>query len=480
MIELRPYQNDAIAQLRRSFANKHKRVILCLPTGAGKTVVFSEMVRRSAEKGTRTLVLTDRLELFDQTFKAMGKVGVTPQMIHSKGNFTIDPYAVVSVGMVETVKRRVAKGAIMCPEFIVIDEAHKGNFTAILDLFPDARVIGATATPLGKHFYKYYTDIVQNIDIPDLVDFGYLSECRAFQMQDDLSDLQTRGGEYTEESLFGHYNNQKLFDGVIDQYKEKANGTKAIVFNVNIQHTLNMTKAFNDAGILSECVTSNTPKDERKRILRAFSQGLFPILNNCGILTTGYDEPTIETVIMNRATKSLPLWLQCCGRGSRVIADKKTQFTVLDFGMNHDQHGMWSEPRTWKIQKPREKRQQAAPVKECPKCNSLIFASARFCRFCEYEFPTDSKELAQGQMVQVTPKVPMSLQGMRMSDLSLIELIELEASKSFKASFIWRVVRSRGKEAIREYARMKGHKMGWVKRQEDDMDNCEYKNYLLK
>lgn len=479
-MNLRPYQSEAIAQLRKSFSDKHKRVVLCLPTGSGKTVVFSEMVRMAAEKGTRTLVLTDRVELFNQTFKAMGRVGVTPQMIHAKGNYTIDPYAVVSVGMVETVKRRVAKGAIMLPEFIVIDEAHKGNFTAILDLFPSARVIGATATPIGKHFYKYYTDIVQNIDIPDLVDAEFLAECRAFQMQEDLSDLATRAGEYTEESLFGHYNSQKLFDGVIEQYRAKADGTKAIVFNVNIAHTLNMTAAFNAAGVRSECVTSKTPKDERERILRAFSQGLFPVLNNCGILTTGYDEPTIETVIMNRATKSLPLWLQCCGRGSRVIPHVKTQFTVLDFGLNHDQHGMWAEPRTWKIQKPREKRESAAPVKECPNCQSLVFASARTCRFCGHEFPFDAKALATGEMVQVTPKVPMGLQGMRIADLSLIELVELEASKAYKSSFIWRVVRSHGKEMIREYARVKGYKSGWAKRQEDDMDNCEYNNYLLK
>lgn len=480
MIHLRPYQTESIDLLRKAFAEKHKRVILCLPTGAGKTVVFSEMVRRAAEKGTRTLVLTDRLELFDQTFKSLGRVGVTPQMIHAKGNFTIDPLAMVSVGMVETVKRRMDKGATLQPDLIVIDEAHKGNFTRILELMPDARVIGATATPEGKHFYRYYTDIVQNIDIPDLVEQGYLAECRAFQMQEDLSDLKTRAGEYTEESLFGHYNSQKLFDGVIEQYRDKANGTKAIVFNVNIAHSENMTKAFNDAGIRSECVTSKTPKDERARILRAFSQGLFPVLNNCGILTTGYDEPTIETVIMNRATKSLPLWLQCCGRGSRVIPNVKTQFTVLDFGLNHDQHGMWAEPRIWKIKKPREKGQQAAPVKECPKCQALVFASARTCRHCGHEFPFEAKPLSQGEMVQVTPKVPMGLTGRRISDLSLMELIELEASKTYKASYIWRVVRSKGKEAIREYARMKGHSSFWCHRQEKEMDNCDYKNYLLK
>lgn len=480
-MELRPYQTDAIELLRRAFASKHKRVVLCLPTGAGKTVVFSEMVRRAAIKETRTWVLTDRIELFGQTFKAMGKVGVVPQLIHAKGNRTFDPFAVVSVGMVETVKRRLGGDEITPPDFIVIDEAHKGNFTKVLDMFPNAKVIGATATPVGKHFYKYYTDIVQNIDIPDLIELGFLSDCKAYQMQDDLSDLDTVAGEYTEQSLFGHYNNQKLFDGVIEEWRKRANGKKTIVFNVNIQHSLNMTKAFNDAGILSECITSKTDKDERSRILSAFKAGLFPVLNNCGILTTGYDEPTIECVVMNRATKSLPLWLQCCGRGSRVIPNVKNQFTVLDFGMNHDQHGLWSEARTWSIQAPRKKKKMdVAPVKECPKCQSMIFASARTCRYCEYVFPMDVKELATGSMVEVTPKVPMELTGRKISSLSVEELIELEGSKAYKASFIWRVVRSHGSEAIRSYAKLKGHKSGWVKRQEDDIDNSNFNDYKLK
>ena len=480
MIELRKYQNESVHQLRASFVSKNKRVVLCLPTGSGKTVVFSEMVRLAAIKGTRTLVLTDRTELFDQTFKAMNRVGVTPQMIHPKGNLVIDPMAEVSVGMVETLKRRISKGAEIYPELIIIDEAHRGNFTKILELFPNVRVIGATATPVGKHFYKHYTDIVQNIDIPDLIEQGYLSQCRAFQMQADLSDLKTKAGEYTDASLLQHYDNQQLFDGVIEQYREKANGTKAIVFNVNILHTEKMTKAFNDVGIASECVTSKTPSEERKRILSAFKLGLFPVLNNCGILTTGYDEPTIETVIMNRATKSLPLWLQCCGRGSRIIPNVKEKFTVLDFGMNHDQHGMWEEARNWKITKPREKKKNAAAVKECPKCYSMVFASARRCRYCDYDFPFEEKGLSKGRMVEVKPSVPTSLEGKRISSLNLIELIELESSKAYKASYIWRVVRSKGKESIREYARMKGHSSGWSYRQEKDIENSSFKDYIIR
>lgn len=255
---------------------------------------------------------------------------------------------------------------------------------------------------------------------------------------------------------------------------------KTIVFNVNIAHTENMTQAFRKAGISSECVTSNTPKAERDMILSAFRQGAFQVLNNCGILTTGYDEPSIECVVMNRATKSLPLWLQCCGRGSRVIDGVKSEFTVLDFGMNHDQHGLWAEARRWTIAPPRKKAERAAPVKECPECQSIVFASARTCRYCGHVFPFDAKELEQGQMVEVGPKTPDDLIGRKISSLTIEELARVQLSKRYKPSFCWRVARSHGREGIRRYGEIFKYSRGWVYRQEQEMSDCTYTDYTLR
>lgn len=480
MIKLRPYQSESIAELREGFKH-HRRQVLCLPTGAGKTVVFSEMCRLAATKGTRVLVLTDRVELFEQTFNSLERSGIHPQRIEAKGSRVINPNALVSVGMVETVKRRVLKWPDYTPDLIICDEAHKGNFTPLLDHWRESRVIGATATPVGKHFYQYYTNIVANIDIPELIDGNYLTPCRPFQMVEDLSDLTIKAGEYTDESLYAHYNDQRLFDGVISEWSTRANGLKTLVFNVNIEHTMNMTTAFNAAGIRSECVTSKTPTDERNRILSAFKQGLFPVLNNCGILTTGYDEPSIQCVVMNRATKSLPLWLQCCGRGSRPYENKE-HFIVLDFGMNHDQHGLWAEPRTWTIGIPRKKSDRAAPVKSCEKCESLISASARVCQFCGHEIPRDDTppELAKGQMVEVMAKTPSNFLGKKVSELSLGEIASLQTSKRYKPTFCWRVVRSHGRDAVRAYASMMGYSNGWIYRQCEDLNNCMFTDYTIR
>ena len=477
-MNLRPYQTESIQALRTAFGNEHKNVILCLPTGAGKTVVFSEMAKLAYQRNTRTLVLTDRIELFKQTFGALSRHGVTVQELNAgKRTKDFQPDALLTVAMVETIKRR--KLPTYAPQLIIIDEAHKGNFNKVIEQYPNARIIGATATPVGKHIPKYYTEIVNTIDIPELVLKGFLSPCKAYQMVDDFSDLEIKRGEYTDKSLFTHFDNKKLYSGVLKEWNERARNKKTIVFNVNIEHAEQMTREFQDAGIVSACVTSKTSKAERDAILSAFSSGKIQVLNNCGILTTGYDEPSIECVIMNRKTNSLALWLQCCGRGSRIYPNKPN-FIVLDFGMNHDVHGLWSEPRKWTIEQPRKKKKQEAPVKECPKCEAMLNASAKVCPYCEHEFKTTAAKLATGVMVEVGQRIPVALIGRRLSSCSVDELIQLQTAGRYKPSFIWRVVRALGSDAIKEYGQKKGYSSGWVWRQNQQILDCNFKNYIIQ
>lgn len=473
-MQIRPYQNKAIIDLKNGF-KQNKRQVLCAPTGSGKTVMFTEIVRSASQKGTQCLILTDRTELFKQTCKTMS---MQVQELNANTHIrSFNPHALVTVAMVETLKRRTLFG--YTPKLIIIDEAHKAAFNKVIEMYSDAYVIGATATPVGKHFYKYYQDIVQTIDIPDLIEEGFLSQCRAYQMQDDFSDLETKAGEYTDKSLFNHFNNRKLYSGVVDEYVSRTMGKKCIVFNVNIEHSENMTDEFRNQGIMSECITSKTPTLERERILKAFSDGLFPVLNNCGILTTGYDEPSIEVVIMNRKTKSLPLWLQCCGRGSRIYPNKE-YFTILDFGMNHDEHGMWQEPRNWQLKPPKKKKEQAAPVKRCDHCSAINYASARVCAICGEPFKVNETVISEGVMVEVTPKAPTELIGKYISDLTIAELILLQKSKKYKPTFIWRVVRSMGNQCIDQYAKDMGYSKGWAYRQKQDTENNNFKNYLIQ
>lgn len=479
VVRLRQYQNDAILALREGFLAGKQRLVLCLPTGAGKTVVFTEMIRLAALRQTKCLVLTDRIELFEQTFATMCRSGVSTQRIDA-GSKRFRTDALVTVGMVETMIRRMRSGRIAgyVPDLIICDEAHKATFNKVYDMWPEAMVVGATATPVGGHFYKYFHGVIQNVDIPELVMAGFLCPARAYQMEDDFSDLEVRAGEFTDDSLFRHFDKPRLYAGVVDEWRNLAAGKKTIVFNVNIAHTERMTQSFRDAGVHSECVTSNTPPDERKRILAAFRDGIFHVLNNCGILTTGYDEPSIECVVMNRATKSLPLWLQCCGRGSRPHPGKSA-FIVLDFGQNHNRMGRWDEPRTYQIKPPKDRSKlDVAGVKNCPKCRSILFASARTCQYCGHVFPQSEVQEHGGVMREVANQIRPELVGKKVSELTLDELLELEDLKRLKSSYIWRVLRTRGPEYLAEWAKLKGYDARWIGFQ--SQGGKGYTNYTIK
>lgn len=471
MISLRPYQLDAISLLRNGFA-QHKRQILCLPTGSGKTVVFSNIIELAAEKGTQTLVLTHRTELFKSTWNSIDRLGIEIQSINADTK-VFDSNSIVTIAMVETISRRLKKLNGYNPKLIIIDEAHFENFTKIIEYFTDALVIGVTATPVGKHFYKYYTGIVSNIDIPDLVKQGFLCDYIGWQMQDNFDNIGKSKGDYINSELFQHFNKKQLYNGVVDKYIEKCNGQKAIVFNCNMEHSENMAKAFRDVGIEAYSITSDTDKKVRDQLLDNFSKGVFKVLCNCAILTTGYDEPSIEVVIVNRATMSLPLWLQMCGRGSRIYPNKK-QFTVLDFGMNHERHGMWNDEREWKIEPPKEKKAGSKPVKECKCCGSMLNANTKKCPHCEYVFPEKEKGLEEGELVMVTKKI-----NKRISQLTIEELIELQKQKRLKATFVHRVIRSKGHEVLQEYAYRMNYAFGWVRHQMNNFDN-RYKDFVIK
>lgn len=493
-IILDPYQNDSVNGLSTGF-KENKRQVLCLPTGGGKTVVFSDIVQKASKRGTVTLVLTDRTELFKQTVKALSKFSVTVEEI-APNKKNVYEKATVYVAMVETLKRRKELLERLPIELIIADEAHKQNFNKIFDAFPDAFVVGATATPVGKHFAKYYSNIVQTIDVPELVDLGYLVSCKAFQMVDDFSDLQVKRGDYTIESQQNHFQKSTLYDGVVAEYKRRAIGSKTIVFNCSIEHSHQVTQAFLDAGVSSECITSNTTKEERKRILKAFSDGHFSVLNNCGILTTGYDEPGIETVILNRATQSLPLYLQMIGRGSRLIdstirmrdsreerllaiaSSSKPFFQVLDFGGNHDRHGLWNEERKWSIEPAKRKKKgvQVAPVKTCPQCEAMLIIQAPSCNYCGYEYPINDRELKQGQMKEVTIK---DYEGKKVSQLTVDDLIKLQELKRYKSAYIWRIIRGLGEPALREYAAKKDYKDGWIYGQLKKMSDTDFNDRTI-
>jgi superfamily II DNA or RNA helicase len=476
-IKLRPYQEESINNLSENWKN-NKRQVLALTTGGGKTIIFSEIAKRSLSRNKRVLILTHRQELFEQSKKTFANIGIDAEQINSKAK-SIDTTRSLFVAMVETIAKRVQLLDEVKPDLLIIDECHVGNFTKILDAYPDVYTLGVTATPIGKHFYNYYTNIVQKIDTPELIKQGYLVPCKAYQMVSRVEGLKKQNGEYTPSSMMQFYDKSTLYDGVVNGYLEKAKGKKTLIFNCNIEHSEKTSQFFNLNNIECKSLTSKNTKEERLQILEWFEKTPNAVLCNAGILTAGYDHPPIECIIVNRATMSLPLWLQMVGRGSR-LSENKTNFILLDFGANHERHGLWQIKRTWALEPPKEKTEKASPIKECPNCNAVLPVSTRVCPECDYIFPIPKKQLETGNLIEVLEN---SIIGKYLSDLTIDEIVTIIKSKenyNIKVNILFRVVRSRGVEAMHIFGEKMGYKKGWVYMMINDNRGSNYPNLVVK
>jgi superfamily II DNA or RNA helicase len=462
-MQLRPYQLTAVDEIRGAF-KEAKRVVLCLPTGAGKTVVFSEIVRRVLEKGRKVAIITHRRELLSQA----GKLNRC------------------DILMVETLNNQIKRGVVDLSSYdlLVIDEAHIGNFRKILDGF-DGFVIGATATPVSKPpMAQSYGRLINSVGIGELIAQGYLCNPITYAMHPvDTSKIASRMGEFTAQGLDDAFNRPKVYEGVVQEYVKRWKDKKAIVFCVNIEATINTAKAFaKELGVgRVYAVHSKQSAYERADLIEEFTASKYGILVNCGIATTGFDCPDIEVVVVNRATKSVALWLQMVGRGSRPTASKK-EFTILDFGENVHRLGFWQEARDWGkafngIEQ--KKGQGVAPVKDCPCCGAVLYASARFCEFCGEVFATEKKAERGSLELMAYEK----LNGRYLFEIAKTpaDLWELKSRKNYKQAFIERVLYYANYSELRRFWDAKGYTQGYTNRREREFaQGGAVKNFIVK
>jgi len=465
---LRPYQLDSVAQVQRAFQQGSKRVILCLPTGAGKTVIFSDIAARAAAKGKRVAIITHRRELLSQA----GRLNSC------------------DILMVETLNNQIKRGLDLGQyDLLVVDEAHIGNFRKVLEGF-EGFVIGATATPVSNPPLKEsYNAIVCPVGIEQLIAEQWLALPKTYAMHPvDTSKLETARGEYTEQSLDDAFNRPKVYEGVVSEFAKGWRDKKAIVFCVNISATINTAEAFAKelgAGRVY-AVHSKLSAYERADLIDDFITSKFGILVNCGIATTGFDCPDIEVVVINRATKSVALWLQMVGRASRRT-EQKEAFTILDFGENVTRLGFWQEPRDWAnlFLNPKKKGEGVAPVKDCPACGFVAYASARVCANCGAEFPAIGKTEAEvlAELKEMQYKQLGKLEGRKIYDIAQnsADLYELQRVKKYKQAFIERVLYFANYSELQRFWRSKGYTDGYRWRKERDFaEGAPVANFTVK
>jgi superfamily II DNA or RNA helicase len=355
--ELYDYQKcdiDAIFE-RIDNASPQHHLLYQLPTGGGKTVIFSEIVRRYIQKhDKKVVVLTHRIELCKQTSKMLKGFGVKNKIINSNVKELPDQndYSCF-VAMVETLKNRINDEKLHLDNvgLVIIDEAHYNSFRKLLSSFKKAFILGVTATPLSSNIklpmHQNYDELIVGDTIQSLINKGFLAKAITYSYDVGLTTLKVGiNGDYTVKSSDDLYTNMAMQEKLLHAYTEKSLGKKTLIFNNGINTSLYVYETFREAGYDVRHLDNTSSTEERKDILHWFKHTPNAILTSVGILTTGFDEPTVETIILNRATKSLTLYFQMIGRGSRKL-ENKDEFTVIDLGNNAARFGLWSDPVNW-------------------------------------------------------------------------------------------------------------------------------------
>jgi superfamily II DNA or RNA helicase len=355
--KLYDYQENDLLTLfdKLEHASCNYKILYQLPTGGGKTVIFSEITNRFIKKyNQKVMILTHRSELCNQTSSILKSFGINNKVINStvKRLSRKDSYPCY-VAMVETLNNRINDGLIRTDDIglLIVDEAHHNSFQKLLDKFANARIIGVTATPYSSDISSpvkdTYDELVIGESIGSLIERGFLAKPVNWRYDVELNTLQTGAhGDFTTSTSDELYASPAMLDLLLHAYEAHSRNKKTLIFNNGIFASKAVCKMFNDAGYPARHLDNETPATERAEILKWLKGTKGAILTSVSILTTGFDEPSIQTVILNRATTSLTLYHQMIGRGSRRLPNKKS-FTIIDLGNNTDRFGEWSSAVDW-------------------------------------------------------------------------------------------------------------------------------------
>ncbi len=330
-------------------------ILFQLPTGGGKTVIFSEITRRYIKDiNKKVMILTHRIELCKQTSRMLDEFEVTNMIIDSnvKALPNENPYNCF-VAMVETLNNRLNDEVIDVANvgLVIIDEAHYNSFTKLFKFFENATILGVTATPLSSNMKlpmkNNYKHLIIGESIPNLIKNGFLAAPKVFTYDVGLTSLKIgMNGDYTVKSSEALYTNFNMREKLLYSYNQRSKGKKTLIFNNGIKTSIYVYNTFREAGYDIRHLDNTHSKKERQDILQWFKEKPDAILSSVSILTTGFDEPSVETVVLNRATRSLTLYFQMIGRGSRILNNKR-EFNIIDLGNNVARFGAWDGPIDW-------------------------------------------------------------------------------------------------------------------------------------
>lgn len=410
---LREYQEKTIEKIRECFKLGYKALLVALPTGSGKTVIFSSLAEQTAKKNKKILILVHRIELLKQTSSKLDIFGLEHGLISPK--YTPNFLLPAQIASVYTLTKRLDK--IAKPDLIIVDEAHHATaatWAKILNTFPEAKIIGLTATPcrmdekgLGKLAGGFFDVLINDYTTSYMIENGYLANYKYYAppVLFDTESIPKIAGDYEKKELFKRINKPTITGDAITHYKKLGMNMPAIAFCVNVEHAQNVAADFNAAGIASASVDGNLSDNDRMERINDLTSGKIKVLTSCDIISEGTDLPVVGVAILLRMTHSTSLFLQQCGRVLRPYEGKEYA-VILDHVGNHVRHGLPDDDREWNLNetyKNKNKSSTQKPYKICNGCYMPIKISSTICPNCGFKPEKENKkiEIQDGELKEV-------------------------------------------------------------------------------
>jgi len=387
---LRPYQEKAITDIYAAFDSGAKRIMLVAPTGSGKTVIATEIVRQAVARGMRPLFVVDRITLVPQTTRHFERAGLHVG-VSQASNTKLSADDDVTVGSMMT----LAKRGVSDYDMLIIDEAHVvyKHTHELLKRAEGKPVVGLSATPMTVGLGRIYDHLVKTPSTAELTEMGYLADSRTYHVRsrginEKLCGVKISMGDYATGLLSKAMIDPRITKHIIDAWRQCASGESTIVFAVTVEHSKAVRDGFRQNGISCEHIDASTSDAERKRIIDDFKAGRVLVLTSVGVLTTGFDAPNVVAGILARPTFSPMLHFQMLGRLLRPYPGKKFA-KIIDVSGNVAYHGKptdlnidqldTSDPAKSNRGNPRSMPPMYHP---CSKCKELVRNGDHQCPRC--------------------------------------------------------------------------------------------------
>ena len=446
-LTLYPHQLEAVAEIRQAYQARHRSVLFVLPTGGGKTVLFSHITRETAARGNRVGILVHRAELLRQASASLQALGVPHGLIAA--NRSMDLSHPVQVASVQTLARRLRH---IPPEFfdlLVIDEAHHSNagtWAKVLEHCRAARVLGVTATPVrgdGRGLGEWYSAMVMGPTAAWLTENGpepgrtYLAPARVLAppIGFDATGLRRRMGDFDMSQAATSLQAGQAMGDCLSHYRRYLDGQTAIAFCCSVAHAEAVADLFQRNGVAAASIDGTMDSQTREQLLADLGAGRLKVLTSCALIGEGVDVPSVAGCILLRPTQSVSLHLQMIGRCLRPQPGK--QAVILDHVGNVVRLGHHLEEREWTLEgTPKRDREKAPSVKVCPQCFAAMPSARQTCPDCGHQFTPERRELehVEGELVEVQRQQAKREQS---TAQTLEQLIEVGKRRGMKSPHGW-------------------------------------------